>query len=80
MLTPDTSNATFAAACALVRTGAAGDEAGLRALIDTRSPDELVGLVLATGALAQLLGLVAHGGDAQALDAHLTQIIANQQQ
>ena len=79
MTTPDTSGATFAAACALVRTGAAGDEDGLRALIDTRDTDELVGLVLATGALAQLLGLVAHGGDVGALDAHLTRIIANQQ-
>ena len=79
MPTPDTSGATFAAACALVRAGAAGDEDGLRALVDTRDTGELVGLVLATGALAQLLGLVAHGGDPQALDAHLTQIIANQQ-
>ncbi|MFF0104511.1 hypothetical protein [Streptomyces hirsutus] len=79
MATPDTSGATFAAACALVRTGAAGDEDGLRALIDTRDTDELVGLVLATGALAQLLGLVAHGGDPGALDAYLTRVIANQQ-
>lgn len=78
MPAPDTSSATFAAACALVRAGTAQDEDGLRALLDTRDHGELIALVLATGALAQLLGLVAHQGDPAALDAHLTQILINQ--
>ncbi|MGW3374061.1 hypothetical protein [Streptomyces hydrogenans] len=78
MPTPDAPNATFAAACALVRAGAAQDEEALRALLDTRDRDELVQLTLAAGALAQLLGLVAHHGDPAALDAHLTQILRNQ--
>lgn len=78
MSVPNTSNDTFAAACALVRAGAAQDEEALRALLDTRDRDELVQLALATGALAQLLGLVVHQGDRAALDAHLTQILLNQ--
>ncbi|MFZ3558363.1 MULTISPECIES: hypothetical protein [unclassified Streptomyces] len=80
MSTPETSNATFAAACALVRAGASGDEDALRALVDTRDRDDLVQLTLAVGALAQILGLVVHQGDAQALDNHLLQILHNQQQ
>lgn len=69
----------FAAAIAVVRAGAARDEAGLRALIDTRDRDELVDLVLASGALAQLLGLLATGGDRHALDEQLTHILHSDQ-
>ncbi|MGW4997479.1 hypothetical protein ACWEP8_07390 [Streptomyces hydrogenans] len=36
----DTSNATFAAACALVRAGAAQDEEALRALLNNRKTRE----------------------------------------
>ncbi|MFI0596141.1 hypothetical protein [Streptomyces griseus] len=78
-MTTETTNTTFAAACALVRAGAEQDEAGLRALLDTRDPDELASLTLATAALAQLFGLLAHGGDQDALVAHLEHMIRNQQ-
>ncbi|MFB6775565.1 hypothetical protein [Streptomyces sp. NPDC056337] len=79
MTSSDTSDETFSAACALIRAGAASDDTALRALIDTRDRAELVGLLLATGALANLLGLLAHDGDRQALDQRLARMLHNRQ-
>lgn len=78
MTTPETADTTFAAALALVRAGAEQDEAGLRALLDTRDPDELASLTLATAALAHLFGLLVHEGDHAALVAHLEHMLRNQ--